>query len=117
MFGGALMEELAEYAVGDRYSRRAQEGAEPGDSEATADESTTVLLMIISEFTITINGHSDATNVVLTNELTVNVVLVSVSVSQVSCTVIGGTVVCDLGDLANGESVTFTIVLAPVTGA
>jgi len=42
--------------------------------------------------------------------------LVSVSGSQVSCTVIGGTVVCDLGDLANGESVTFTIVLAPVTG-
>ncbi|MEE3166288.1 MAG: hypothetical protein VX654_02125, partial [Chloroflexota bacterium] len=50
------------------------------------------------------------------DELTVNVVLVSVSGSQVSCTVIGGTVVCDLGDLANGESVTFTIVLAPVTG-
>ena len=72
--------------------------------------------MIISEFTITINGHSDATNVVLTNELTVNVVSVSVSVSQVSCTVIGGPVVRDLGDLANGESVTFTIVLAPVTG-
>jgi hypothetical protein len=42
--------------------------------------------------------------------------LVSVSGSQVSCTVIGGTVVCDLGDLANGENVTFTIVLAPVTG-
>ena len=119
MFGGALMEESAESAVGDRYNRGVQEGegAEPGDSAATADESTTVLLMIISEFTITINGHSDATNVVLTNELTVNVVLVSVSVSQVSCTVIGGTVVCDLGDLANGESVTFTIVLAPVTGA
>ena len=68
---------------------------------------------IISEFRITNNGPSDATNVVLTNELTVNVVLVSVSVSQVSCTVIGGTGVCDL---ANGESVTFTIVLAPVTG-
>ena len=44
---------------------------------------------IISEFRITNNGPSDATNVVLTNELTVNVVLVSVSVSQVSCTVIG----------------------------
>jgi len=41
---------------------------------------------------------------------------VSLRGSQVSCTVIGGTVVCDLGDLANGESVTFTIVLAPVTG-
>ena len=71
---------------------------------------------IISEFRITNNGRSDAPNVVLTDELTVNVVLVSVSGSQVSCTVIGGTVVCDLGDLANGESVTFTIVLAPVTG-
>ena len=41
------MEESAEYAVGDRYNRGAQEGegAEPGDSAATADESTTVLLM------------------------------------------------------------------------
>ena len=39
VFGGALMEELAEYAVGDRYNRGAQEGevAEPGDSVATAD--------------------------------------------------------------------------------
>ena len=71
---------------------------------------------ISSELRITNNGPSDATNVVLTNELTVNVVLVSVSVSQVSCTVIGGTVVCDLGDLANGESVTFTTVLVPVIG-
>ena len=41
------MEESAEYAVGDRYNRGAQkgEGVEPGDSAATADESTTVLLM------------------------------------------------------------------------
>ena len=47
VFGAALMEESAEYAVGDRYNRGAQEGegAEPGDSAATADESTTVLLM------------------------------------------------------------------------
>ena len=39
VFGGALMEELAEYAVGDRYNRGAQEGevSEPGDSVATAD--------------------------------------------------------------------------------
>ena len=41
--------------------------------------------------------------------------MVSVSGSQVSWTVIGGTV-CELGNLANGESVTFSIVLAPVTG-
>ena len=45
-----------------------------------------------------------------------NVFLVAVSVFQVSCTVIGGTVVCDLGALANGESVTFTTVLVPVIG-
>jgi len=47
VFGGALLEESTEYAVGGRYSPRAQEGegAEPGDSAATADESTTVLLM------------------------------------------------------------------------
>ena len=47
VFGGALLEESTEYAVGGRYSPRAQEGeeAEPGDPAATTDESTTVLLM------------------------------------------------------------------------
>ena len=74
-------------------------GSNPNNHEQEDDQ-------ICSELRITNNGPSGATNVVLPNELTVNVVLVSVSVFQVSCTVIGGTVVCDLGDLANGESVT-----------
>jgi uncharacterized repeat protein (TIGR01451 family) len=71
---------------------------------------------IISIFTVTNNGPSAATNVVLTNVLSVDVILISVSGDQASCRVAGGTVLCDLSDLANGETATFTIVLAPVEG-
>jgi hypothetical protein len=65
---------------------------------------------------VTNNGPSDAINVVLTNELSVDVILISVSGDPAICRVTGGTVVCDLSDLANGETATFTIVLAPVEG-
>jgi uncharacterized repeat protein (TIGR01451 family) len=71
---------------------------------------------IVSVFTVTNNGPLDATNVVLTNELSVDVILILVSGDQASCRVIGGTLICDLSDLANGETATFTIVLAPVEG-
>jgi uncharacterized repeat protein (TIGR01451 family) len=71
---------------------------------------------IVSIFTVGNNGPSDATNVVLTNELSVDVVLVSLIGDGVECHVTGGTVTCELGDLANGESATFTLVLAPKTG-
>ncbi|MEE8465230.1 MAG: DUF11 domain-containing protein, partial [Dehalococcoidia bacterium] len=71
---------------------------------------------IVSVFTIGNNGPSDATNVVLTNELSVDVVLVSVIGDGVECRVTGGTVTCVLSDLANGETATFTLVLAPKTG-
>ena len=52
----------------------------------------------------------------MTNELSVDVVLVSVIGEGVECRVIGGTVTCELSDLANAESTTFTLVLAPKTG-
>ena len=71
---------------------------------------------IVSVFTIGNNGPSDATNIILTNELSVDVVLVSVIGDSVECRVTGGTVTCELGDLANGETATFTLVLAPKTG-
>ncbi|MCH7736650.1 MAG: DUF11 domain-containing protein [Chloroflexi bacterium] len=71
---------------------------------------------IVSVFRVGNNGPSDATNVILTNELSVDVVLVSVTGDGVDCRVTGGTVTCELGGLANGQSTTFTLVLAPKTG-
>ncbi len=53
---------------------------------------------------------------VLTNDLTVDVILVSVSGDPAVCRVTGGTVVCELNDLGAGESATFTMVLAPSSG-
>jgi len=63
---------------------------------------------IVSVFTVGNNGPSDATNVVLTNELSVDVVLVSVIGEGVECRVIGGTVTCELSDLANAETLAVT---------
>jgi len=68
---------------------------------------------IISEFSITNNGPSDATNVILTNELSMDVEVVSVTGDQADCSASGGTVVCSLSDLANGETTSFAIVLLP----
>jgi uncharacterized repeat protein (TIGR01451 family) len=84
-------------------------GPRSEESKVNADE-------IVSVFTVGNNGPSDATNVVLTNELSVDVVLVSVIGDGVECRVTGGTVTCELSDLANGEGATFTLVLAPKTG-
>ena len=84
-------------------------GPFPNDPEVKDDE-------IASIFTIINNGPSGATNVVLTNELSVDVTLVSVSGDPAVCRVTGGTVVCEINDLGAGESATFTMVLAPRDG-
>ena len=123
VFGGALMEESAEYAVGDRYSRRAQEGAEPGDSAATADESTTVLLMsdlIISlrdvfasataedritfEYTITNDGLSDATRITVSEVLADGLHLLPSGADPSDCSVSGREVTCRIGTLPLGKA-------------
>lgn len=71
---------------------------------------------IASEFTVTNNGPSGATNVVLTHELSVDVTLVSVSGDPAACSVDGGEVSCRLDDLPPGESAIFAMILAPETG-
>jgi uncharacterized repeat protein (TIGR01451 family) len=68
---------------------------------------------IISEFTVTNNGPSNATNIVLTNELSMDVDVVSVTGDQADCSANGGTLVCSLSDLAKGETTSFAIVLFP----
>ena len=120
VFGGALMEESAEYDVGDRYNRGAQEGegAEPGDSAATADESTTVLLMsdlmislrdvfasataedrITFEYTITNDGLSDATRVTVSEVLADGLHLLPSGADPSDCSVSGREVTCRIGTL------------------
>ena len=130
------MEESAEYAVGDRYSRRTQKGAgaEPGDSAATADESTTVLLMsdlmislrdvfasatagdrIAFEYTITNDGPSDTTGVTVSEVLADGLHLLPSGADPSDCSVSGREVTCRIGNLASGESrlLSVTLVLDP----
>lgn len=58
---------------------------------------------------VTNNGPDGATDVVVTNDLPDGVTLLSVDSTQGSCTM-GDPIVCTVGDLANGESATMTIV-------
>jgi uncharacterized repeat protein (TIGR01451 family) len=76
-------------------------------------EPTQVLVGEELTYTITVvnNGPSEATGVMLTDKLPEDVVFVSASAG---CSEDGGVVVCDLGNLAAGESSTVTIqVTAP----
>lgn len=65
--------------------------------------------------TVTNNGPSGATNVVLTDTLPSSVAFVSATPSQGSCSGTS-TITCNLGSLANGGSATVTIVVT-ATGA
>lgn len=60
--------------------------------------------------TVTNNGPSDASEVVVTDNLPASATLVSATASQGSCSG-SGPVICDIGDLANGDSATITVVI------
>lgn len=65
---------------------------------------------------VTNNGPDTATNVVVTDTLPGNVTFQSASTSQGACSESGGTVTCNVGDIANGDSVEVNIlVTAPPT--
>jgi len=59
---------------------------------------------------VTNNGPEDATGVMVVDTLPADVTFVSASDS---CTEDGGVVTCDVGDIANGDVVELTIVVAP----
>ena len=64
--------------------------------------------------TVTNNGPSTASNVVVTDTIPGGTTFVSATASQGSCSGTG-TVTCSLGSLTNGASVTVTIVVTPNT--
>lgn len=66
--------------------------------------------------TVTNNGPGDATEVSLTDTLPTEVIFVSATPSQGSCSEAAGIVTCDLGSIANGDSVEVTIVVTPTAG-
>ncbi|NIV35348.1 MAG: DUF11 domain-containing protein, partial [Anaerolineae bacterium] len=63
--------------------------------------------------TVTNNGLSDATDVALTDTLPAGVTFVSATPSQGACSETGGTVTCNLGNLASGATTTVTLVVTP----
>jgi uncharacterized repeat protein (TIGR01451 family) len=82
------------------------------DLSVTVTESTdTVAVNGILGYTVvaTNNGPLAATNVVLTNQLSSVVETLGITISQGSCSSFGGAYTCNVGTLAAGASVTFTI--------
>ncbi len=66
---------------------------------------------ITYEITVTNNGPSVAENVVVTDTLPASLTYLSADPGVGSCAHSGGTVTCDLGDMAAGDSVLITVVV------
>ncbi len=64
---------------------------------------------LVYTITVTNNGASTATSVMLTDVLHSSLSYVSSSTSQGSCSQAGGTVTCNIGTMSNGAVVTVTI--------
>jgi uncharacterized repeat protein (TIGR01451 family) len=65
--------------------------------------------------TVTNLGPLSATSVVVTNGLPAGVNYVNASATQGTCNNAGGTVVCNLGNLANGAQATVSLTVIPTT--
>jgi uncharacterized repeat protein (TIGR01451 family) len=77
-------------------------------------------VLIASPFNYTLGvsngGPSTATAIALTNTLPLDVMFIDASASSGGCVVLGGTVVCDLGTLSNGQTAAITISVNPLRG-
>ena len=91
------------------------------DSDLTVDKSDSPDPVNVGNnitYTVTIdnNGPDSATGVTLTDTLPAGVAFVSAVSTQGTCNESSGTVTCDIGGMANGDTVTVTIVVtAPGT--
>jgi uncharacterized repeat protein (TIGR01451 family) len=87
----------------------------PDLSVTKADSSDPVVAGGTLTYTLTVtnNGPSEATGVTLADILPNTVTFGSATPSQGSCSKLDSTVTCSLGTLANGASVTVTMVVTP----
>jgi uncharacterized repeat protein (TIGR01451 family) len=71
---------------------------------------------LVFTITVTNQGPTEATGILLSNPLPPSSLLVSVLPTQGACSNLAGTVLCDLGSLSPGLSASVNLVLAPAAG-